>query len=217
MNLKEELGAFAQQMSENAPTEVLETMNAEIGKLVESDISVTALKPGDVVSDFKLNDSEGNAISLSNLTARGSVVISFNRGNWCPFCNIEFKHLQNAVDEVKNAGANLVVISPQLPEKSNELKANNGFDYPILYDKGNEVAKLFGITFTLAEPLRPIHKAFEMDIPGHNGDTSFELPVPATYVIDKNMNIVYASVNPNWMERAEPLEYLEALKKVDIG
>jgi len=211
MNLKEELGAFAQQMSENAPQQVLETMGAEIGKLAQSGIMDTALKVGDQAPDFELQNSAGNTVSLSSLTQQGNVVLSFNRGNWCPFCNIEFKHLQNAVSEIKSAGANLVVISPQLPEKSAELIAQNGFNYPILYDVENEVANKYGIAFTMAEPLRPIHKAFEMDIPAHNGNESFGLPVPATFVVNQNNEITYAVVNPNWMERAEPDEYLALL------
>jgi len=211
MNLKDELGSFAKQMSENAPAEVLQTMGTEIEKLAKSGIMDTALKVGDQAPYFELKDSEGNVVSLNSLIKNGSVVISFNRGNWCPFCNIEFKYLQQSVDDIKQAGGNLIVVSPQLPEKSSELKKENGYEYPILYDKGNELAKKFGIAFTLAEPLRPIHKAFNMDIPAHNGDESFGLPVPATYVINQEGKITFASINPNWMERAEPKEYLEFL------
>lgn len=101
MGLKEELGAFAQNMSENAPQDVLETMSSEIGKLAESGIMNTALKIGDKAPEFELQDSNGNTVQLSNLTQKGNVVISFNRGNWCPFCNIEFKHLQNAVNDIR--------------------------------------------------------------------------------------------------------------------
>ncbi len=215
--IKEELAEFAQQMSENAPVEVLQTMGAEIGKLVESGIVENALKVGDKAPDFELKDSGGNTVSLENMLQDGPLVLSFNRGNWCPFCNIEFRHLQNSVEAINNAGANLIVIAPQLPEKSEELKVQNGYDYPILNDKGNVIAEGFGIAFKLAEPLRPIHKAFEMDIPVHNGDESFVLPVPATYVIDKDKTITYASINPNWMERATPEEYLEVLKNVSVG
>ena len=215
MKLKEELGAFAQQMSENVPEEVLQTIGTEIGKLAESGIVENALKVGDKSPEFELKNSDGNSISLSGLVQNGPVIISFNRGSWCPFCNIEFKHLQHSIEAIKTAGANLVVISPQLPEKSQTLKSQNGFDFPILYDKGNELAKKFGIAFTLAEPLRPIHE--EMDFPAHNGDESFELPIPATYVINEDKEVVFASINPNWMERAEPTEYIEAVKKVNIG
>lgn len=92
------------------------------------------------------------------------------------------------------------------------MKSQNGFDYPILFDNGNDVANQFGIAFSLSEPLRPIHYAFEMDIPTHNGYESFGLPIPATYVVNRNNEIVFASVNPNWMERAETKDYLEVLK-----
>jgi len=84
--------------------------------------------------------------------------------------------------------------------------------YPILCDKENEVAKKFGIAFTLAESLRPIHEAFEMDIPTHNGDENFDLPIPATYVINRKKENIFVSVNPNWMERVETQDYLEMLK-----
>ena len=204
MNLTEELSTFGQQMSENSPQEVLQTMDDEIEKLAASGILEKALQEGDKAPDFELVDSDGNQVSLNSLLEKGSLIISFNRGNWCPFCNIEFKHLQNTLNSVKEAGANLVVISPQLAEKSAQLKKENGYTYPILYDKDNETAKQFGLAFILSEPLRPIHEAFNMDIPEHNGNNSFELPIPATYVINQQREIIYAHINANWMVRADP-------------
>ena len=108
----------------------------------------------------------------------------------------------------------MVVISPQQPEKSAQLKQKNGYTYHILYDEENETAKQFGLAFILSEPLRPIHEAFNMDIPEHNGNNSFELPIPATYVINQQCEIIYAHINANWMDRAEPLEYLNILEPV---
>ncbi|MGB5820943.1 MAG: peroxiredoxin-like family protein [Saonia sp.] len=211
MDLKNELEAFAQQMSENAPAEVLNTIASEIGKLSESDLANNALNVGDKAPDFMLEDTEGHKISLDTMIALGSAVISFNRGNWCPFCNIDFKHMQKNIDEIEASGSNLFVISPQRKEKSAHLKKENGYEYPILYDKGNEVAKQFGICFTLSDELKTIHHSFGMDIPEHNGDISFELPIPATYVINSKKEITYAYINPNWMARAEPNNYLKRL------
>jgi len=208
MNLTKELSDFAEQMSKQAPPEVLQTMGEEIGKLAQSGIIEKAKSKGDKAPYFTLENSDGKQISLSNLLEKGSVVLSFNRGNWCPFCNLEFKALQESISAIKNTGANLVVISPQLPIMSRELKQKNGFEYDILYDKGNEVAKQFGISFALPEPLRPIHDAFGMDIPAHNGNTSFELPLATTYVINKDGNITYSYINANWMKRAEPNEVI---------
>lgn len=208
MNLKKELAYFAEQMSKQAPKEVLQTMGEEIEKLAQSGIIESAKSRGDIAPDFELENSDGVKVSLGGLLEQGNVVISFNRGNWCPFCNLEFKALQEAVSEIKEVGSSMVVISPQLPIMSRQLRQDNGFTYDILYDKGNEVAKQFGISFALPEPLRPIHDAFGMDIPAHNGDNSFELPLAATYVINKNREIVYSYLNANWMERAEPEDFL---------
>ena len=211
MSLKDELGSFAEQMSQNAPKDVLETIGSEIGKLVESEVTEEALKVGDTAPDFFLKDSEGNTVSLNDLIEKGPVVISFNRGNWCPFCNMEFKALQLSMPEIQKAGGNLVVISPQLPQKSSDLKQQHGFSYPILYDEDNKTAKSFKISFTLPENLRPIHKAFGMDIPEHNGNNRYELPFPATYVIDQNKKITFSYINVNWMERAEPSEFIPSI------
>jgi len=208
MNLKKELADFAEQMSKQAPKEVLRTMGEEIGKLAQSGITESAKSIGDIAPDFELENSDGIKVSLSSLLENGNVVISFNRGNWCPFCNLEFKALQEAISEIKEVGSNTVVISPQLPIMSRQLKQDNGLTYDILYDKGNEVAKQFGISFALLESLRSIHDAFGMDIPAHNGDNSFELPLAATYVVNKDRKIIYAYLNTNWMERAEPEEFL---------
>ncbi len=209
MNLKKELSDFAEQMAKQAPPEVLQTMGGEIGKLAQSGLVENAKSIGDKAPDFELMNSEGKLISLSSLINDGSLIISFNRGNWCPFCNLEFKALQESEEKIREAGANLIVVSPQLPSYSKDLKAKNNFDYDILYDKGNRVAKQFGIAFALPEPLRPIHDAFGMDIQAHNGDNSFELPLAATYVINKNGLITYAFLNANWMERAEPSEIVQ--------
>ncbi|GAB4512155.1 MAG: peroxiredoxin-like family protein [Allomuricauda sp.] len=208
--LSEELRDFSNEMSKNIPSEALTTIISEIDKLSKSGIVENALNVGDKVPDFELEDSYGNVISLDSMVALGPAVISFNRGNWCPFCNIDFKHLQKNVAAIEKSGSNLFVISPQLKEKSAQLKEENGYEYPILHDSHNKVAKQFGICFTLSDELKTIHKSFGMDISGHNGEATFELPIPATYVVNQNKEIVYAYINPNWMERAQ----IEDVKKV---
>ncbi len=207
--LEKELKDFTDEMTQNVPTEVLDTLISEINKISQAGIVENALNVGDKVPDFEFEDMDRNKISLNTMTALGSVVISFNRGNWCPFCNIDFKHMQRNIAAIEESGSNLFVISPQLIEKSAQLKEENGYDYPILHDKSNEVAKQFGICFTLSDELKTIHHSFGMDIPEHNGDNSFELPIPATYVIGSDKKIKFAYINPNWMERAQ----IEDIKK----
>jgi len=211
MSLKKKLAAFAEEMSNNAPQEVLETMGAEISELVSKQQSRHALKAGDRAPNFSLQDSTGNIIELNEVLRRGPVFLSFNRGNWCPFCSLEFKALQESVNEVEKKSGTILVISPQLPEKSQKLQQENGITYPILFDEANKVAEQYGLVFTLPEVLRPIHEDFGMDIPAHNGDQSYRLPYPATLAINTNGIITYSFINANWMDRAEPSEVIAAL------
>lgn len=209
MSLKQDLSNFAEQMSAQAPKDVLEALGGFIGQLNESGLATNALKEGDVVPNFTLKDQIGNDVSLTTMIKDKPLVLSFNRGNWCPFCNLEFNAWQE--EQVNMDKANFVMIMPQLAEKSAEVKFKKGLTYQILEDKGNEVANQFGLKFQLPENLQAIHKAFEMDIPAHNGDETYELPLAATYVIGQNQKIKFAYVNPNWMERAEPSEVLSHL------
>lgn len=206
MSLQQELADFATQMSRQAPKEVLETLGGFIGQVAESGILDTALKVGDTAPNFTLEDESGNTVQLSSLIQDKPLVLSFNRGNWCPFCNIEFAAWQKEQGNLNKA--NFVMVMPQTKEKSAQLKSEKGFSYQILTDTGNKVADQFGIKFQLTKPVRDIHHAFGMDIPAHNGDNSYELPLAATYVIDQNRQIKYAYINPNWMERAEPADVL---------
>ena len=209
MSLKQELSNFAEQMSAQAPKEVLETLGGFIGQLNESGIANQALKEGDEAPNFTLKDDSGNTVSLIELTKDKPLILSFNRGNWCPFCNIEYAAWQREQGHL--GGANFAMIMPQLAEKSATIKSEKGLTYQILEDRENKVASQFGLKFQLTEPLQEIHKAFGMDIPAHNGDSSYELPLAATYVIDQNQKIKYAYINPNWMERAEPGEVLSQI------
>lgn len=209
MSLQQDLSNFATQMSAQAPKEVLETIGGFIGGLSESGIAEKALKKGDTVPNFSLQDDAGNTVSLQELTKDKPLILSFNRGNWCPFCNIEYAAWQK--EQANLDKANFAMIMPQLQERSAQVKTEKGLTYRILADKGNKVATQFGLKFQFTGPLQDIHKAFGMDIPAHNGDSTFELPISATYVIDQNQQVKYAYVNPNWMERAEPSNILSHL------
>ncbi len=212
MSLQEELGAFAQDMSTKVPQEVLEKLGAEIGKLAESGIVENALKVGDQAPSFQLSNPKGELVSLNSLLEKGNLIVSFIRGNWCPFCDITFRHLQNTTESLNEASSNIIVISPQLPEKSAQLIKENGYDFEMLYDKDNLVAKQFGIAFKLSEELKGLYQnVFQIPLEEFNGNSDWELPIPATFVIKKDGNISYASINPNWLERAEPSEYLANL------
>lgn len=124
--------------------------------------------------------------------------------------------MQLVLPEIKSLGASLVAISPQLPEKSMSTAKKNSLTFEVLSDVGNRVAREFGLVFTLPERLRPIYQNFGVDLPSSNGDDSFELPIPATYVIDVDGTILHAFVDTDYTKRLEPAEVVEALKKGGI-
>ena len=173
-----------------------------------------ALRVGQSAPYFMLSDAFGNQVSLEKLLASGPVVISFYRGEWCPFCNIALRGLQQALPDIKRLGATLVAISPEKPDHGIVASEKNGLTFPVLSDVGNRVARQFGIVFRVGEPLKEFSKnAFNNDLALRNGDHSYELPVPATYVIDTTGVICFAHVDVDYMlSRAEPEAVVAALE-----
>ncbi|MFX1767810.1 peroxiredoxin-like family protein [Paraburkholderia sp. A1RI-2L] len=172
-----------------------------------------ALKVGQSAPEFTLPDAFGNKVSLAALIANGPLVISFYRGEWCPFCNIELRGLQEALPRMESLGATLVALSPEKPDHGIVMTEKNKLTFPVLRDFGNEVARQFGIVFQVGQELRSLSKnVFKNDIAQRNGEDSYELPVPATYVIDKTGVIRLAHVDVDYMlGRVEPETVVAAL------
>lgn len=206
MSLAEETEAFAAQGRINPDPERM-AIYAKAQRAVEAtDILETALGVGDAAPMFTLPDAHGNAVSLADILANGPVVLSFYRGAWCPFCNLELAALQREVDSASAQGITLVAVSPNTPDVTTDLVAKHALTYPVLSDKENAVAKQFKLVFEMEEGLVDYYRNHDRDIAGMNGSEVWELPVPATYVIDQGGVIRYAYVNLNHRERAEPSE-----------
>jgi peroxiredoxin len=173
-----------------------------------------ALKIGHTVSDFTLPDAFGNQVSLETLLAKGPVVVSFYRGEWCPFCNLELRALQAVLPEMEKLGATLIAISPEKPDQGVIATDKNKLTFPVLSDFGNKVAQQFGIVFLMGRDVQELAKSFfNNDIAIRNADGSYELPVPATYVIDQAGVIRFAHIEADFMTgRAEPEAVLAALR-----
>jgi peroxiredoxin len=175
-----------------------------------------ALKVGQLVPDFTLPDAFGNQVSLKSLLAKGPVVIGFYRGEWCPFCNIELRALQEVMPKMQKLGATLVAISPEKPDHGIVMTEKNKLTFPVLSDSGNKVARQFGIVFQVGKELSAFARnAFKNDISLRNGQDSGELPVPAIYVVDRAGVIRFAHIDVDYMtERAEPEEIIAALEAI---
>jgi peroxiredoxin len=211
MSLQQELEQFRTEFMGKVPAEIREAMTKADLALAASGIKEQARKANDAAPLFTLNDARGRAVALSDLLQRGPVVVSFYRGGWCPYCNLELRALQMVLPQIQALGASLVAISPQTPDQSLSTAEKNALAFPVLSDTGSKVAKAFGIAFDLAEELRPIYTRFNHALPDVNGDDSWVLPIPATYVIDSDGRIALAFVDSDYRVRLEPAQVLSAL------
>ncbi|PSB22744.1 alkyl hydroperoxide reductase [filamentous cyanobacterium CCP1] len=216
MNLETELRAVTDSVRQQIPSEIFAMMEAATAKLAASKLNEQALKMGQTMSDFELPDATGQVVRSVDLRAKGLLLISFYRGHWCPYCNLELKALQEKLDEITSHGATLVAISPQTPDQSLTTQEKNALKFPILSDVGNQVARQFGLVFALDESLRPIYQSFGVDIEMHNGDRSFELPVPATYLVNQEGTVLEAFIDIDYRERLTPETALSWLKKAAV-
>jgi peroxiredoxin len=217
MSLQTKLDAFkadfeAGKPPYNVPRSVIETMHRATAELIASGAAQRALKAGDKAPPFALKDASGKTFSSSQLLAPGPLIVSFYRGVWCPYCNIELQALQEALPAFRELGAQLVAISPQNAVNSRKSIRTNALDFPILSDPGNETAAAFGLRFALPDYLIELYKSLKNDLPAFNGDTSWTLPMPGRFVIGQDRIIRYAELNPDYTRRPEPSDMLPALR-----
>ena len=214
MSLKAECEAVIKQFMNDAPEEVMGSLTGFIGRLVESGLAEKAINVGDKAPDFNLLNIHGNQTRLSDLLKQGPVVINFYRGGWCPFCSLELKAYQDLLPEIIAAGGNIVGISPELPDNSLSTAEKAALEFEVLSDQGNAIAGKYGLVFELEPAIREIYASFGFELPKINGDDSWTLPIPAVYVVDQDGTVVWADVNANYTERAEPVDVLQAIKSI---
>ena len=201
-------------MAAHAPPEVIAAVGKEIGLLAEAAYGKNSPKVGASLPDFALPDVHGKKVKLSELLAKGPVVLAFYRGGWCPFCNLQLRAYQKILPQIRSLGASLVAISPTTPDNSLSFAEKAELTFPVLSDVGNNVARAYGLTFKLSDGLQKLQSGFGNPIPKFNGDESWELPVPATFVADRHGVVRFAHFDPNWTKRVEPATILSALQAI---
>lgn len=210
-SLAEDLATLNAQGRARLAAGDLAVMDAAGAELAASGLAEHSLAAGAQAPDFALPDARGGQVRLSALLEKGPVVLAFYRGAWCPYCNLELRALQAALPEFERRGASLVAVSPQLPDNSLSLAEKLGLKFPVLSDVGNTTARAYGLVFTVPAALRPVYQGFGIDLPAANGDQSFELPLPATYVIARDGRVAWRFVNADYTRRGEPADVLTAL------
>jgi peroxiredoxin len=217
MSLQTRLDAFkadfrAGKPPFNAPPEIHPVMERATAELIASGAAAQALKVGDRAPAFTLNDPDGNPVLSAELLAKGPLVLSFYRGVWCPYCNMELQALEAARPAIEAAGASLIAISPQKAANSRRSARENSLGFPILSDPGNVVAAAFGLRFELPGYLVELYKKLGNNLPVTNGDDSWTLPMPGRFAIGQDRTVLYAEVNPDYTQRPEPEDLLPALR-----
>ena len=196
------------KLPEDVPKTVLESMTALESQGVSPGISVDEKAP-----DFRLLNPIGKEVSLSEKLANGPVVLSFYRGEWCPFCNLELKALQDVLPSIKAVGASLVAISPQNPSNALSLTEKHALKFDVLSDPTQKAIREYRLQFTVPDKVKEIYmKVFNLDVGKENPDGSWDLPVPATFVLDQEGIVRVRHVSMNYMTRMEPEDIMKALK-----
>ena len=209
--LKAEIDAYNAEKAKRMPAEVLATMARATEDLLASGVEGRALRQGDRLPEFELPDQHGRRRRVHDYLREAPLVINVYRGGWCPYCNLEMKALQAVLPQIESLGARLIGLAPETPEHAGETATRHAIEIDILSDSGNRVAQLLGLVFELPEELRAIYARNGIDIPAFNGDDSFRLPVPATYIVDQAGMIAYAFVNADYTQRLEPAGILDQL------
>ncbi len=216
VSLAVQIAAFQEEMASKAAPELVAAFAehaASLGALPLERVPAV----GEPARPFTLPDGEGAELALGELLARGPVVVVFFRGGWCPYCNLELRAYQAALPEIEAAGASLVAISPQSAARSAETVEKASLGFPVLTDARNEVARVYGLTFTVPEGVRGLYRQVGNDLADWNGDESWELPIPGTFVIAPDGTIALAFAAGDYRRRLEPGDVLDALHGLRVG
>jgi peroxiredoxin len=205
MNLSQKLQLYREE-SFSKKTEEDKTIMIETAEnLRKLEIEKKALKEGDKIPEFQLKNAVGETIKIYDVLSKGPVIINFYRGAWCPYCNLEIAAYQEILPEIKKRGAQLVAISPEVPDITMTLKEKHALEFEILSDTSNLVAKQFGLVFQLEDKLIALYKKMGIDLVKSQENENNELPIPATYVVNTDGVIKLAYLNSDYTKRLEPM------------
>ena len=210
-SLREIFAERKELIAKYVPPETQAIHARAVAELRERGLAANILLVGARAPEFELSDHDGKSVSLSRLLAGGRLVLCFIRGRWCPFCVGQMEAMNLVASQIEGAGASLVAISPQTVKQSYFMHDQHKLRFPLLSDPGNQVALKFGLTYRVPELQEAVYRRAFVNLPLANGDESWELPIPATFVLDRDGTVLYASANEDYAERPEPADILSVL------
>jgi peroxiredoxin len=214
MSLQEQLTTLKTSSLTRVPEVAREIMIGGLQTLVDTGIVDRAPKVGDQCPDVTLPNQLGKQIRLGDLLQNGPLVVTFYRGGWCPYCNLELRAYQQVLPELKATGASLVAITPEHIDESLTTIEKNNLEFEVLTDTNSSYARKLGLVFTIEKELREVYKGFGIDLEKHNGLGQFDVPLAATFIVGVDGVIAYSFVSADYTERAEPSEVIETLKSL---
>jgi len=212
--LKEKTDAKIQAGREANP-DFMKNVDEIIARAKEFQQGDKAIELGKIAPDFVLPNQKGILLSLTNLLTQGPIVVTFYRGSWCPYCNIQLRALQDRLDDIHALGAQLIAISPQVPDNSLTPDEISKMDFIVLSDQDANVASQYGVAWKVPEFLIEHMKTDRnLDLEAINNGNGSILPIPATFVIDRDGTITWRFVDVDYRTRSEPNDIIEALQKL---
>lgn len=216
-SFKQDLAATAQHLASALPAAAAQTIDAGIVRTEAAGLACHAFSVGQPAPNFTLPDATGQPQTLASLLAHGPVVLTFYRGNWCPYCNVQLRAYQQALPELARHGATLVAISPQTPDFTSLTASEKELTFPVLSDVGNQVARQYGLAYGVGPEVAATLRSVGIDLAAYNGTADDELPLTATFVIDTNGIISWAEVIANFKDRPDPAAILAALAQRPVA
>jgi peroxiredoxin len=209
--LQDQLDEITANTRELVPAERLAVSESAVEELFATGIEEKILPVGAAVPEFALRDGSGRLVRSSDLLALGPLVINFFRGRWCSYCVTELEAWSERYHQLRERGALLVAVSPQTVQQNDFTMSQHRLPFPVLSDPGCALAEQFGLAYTVPEHMREYYRSILINIPFVNGDQSWRLPLPATYVIAKGQKVVFAEAHADFRVRPEPEDALAAL------
>jgi peroxiredoxin len=210
--LREQFAERKELIAKYVPPDVQAVHERTVATLKQQGLAAKSLGVDAKAPSFEISDHNGKLVSSAALLNKGRLVICFIRGRWCPFCVGQMEGMSAIAAQIEAAGASLVAISPQTEKQAYFMHDQHKLSFTLLVDAHNEVARQFGLVYRVPEEQQAIYRRTFVNLPFVNGDDSWELPIPATYVVDRDGTILFASANEDYTERPEPIDILAQLE-----
>ncbi len=213
-SLREIFAERKELIAKYVPAENQQIHRRVVEQLVERGVAEVVVKVGDLAPTFELENQHGTVVSSQVLLSQGPLAVIFFRGRWCPFCVAQLEATARELTDIQQAGSSLVAISPQTVKQSFFMADQHRLNFPLLSDTGNQVARRYGLTYPVPRDQIDVYRRAFVNLPLANGDNSWELPIPAVFVVDRSGIIRYAAANADYTDRPEPKEIVGVLREI---